>query len=277
MEARKASVETFPSINTRKKRPYGKSPLEFDLSQAVEAIGRFAQEGKALPVTKLAILLGNTTTSSAFTKKLRALSCFGLLDDQADGSFALTERALAIGLPRSAEDQAQAMKEAFLQIEQFNLLFRQHKGKLLPADEFLRNILEHEGGIPREFSDVWVKQFKTGAMTAGLFHGRGDGKIQIVESPVVGETTPYVEDVKEKEKSAPGSDTLQDDTKKPLARADRQPLKSQASGHYTRIDFSDGRQAEIMIPDRLTPRDAQKLQKALDGVKVIIESMIYED
>ena len=39
-------------------------------------------------------------------------------------------------------------------LEPSNFLFNRHKGKLLTADEFLRNIMEQECSIPREVSDV---------------------------------------------------------------------------------------------------------------------------
>jgi len=169
--------------NAAAKRPYGKAPLELDLPQAVDVLVRIAQEGRSFSASKLAVVLGNTITSSAFTRKIRSLSVYGLLNEQA-GQFTLTDLALAIIWPRSPQAQVEAKKQAFLKVEHFTFLFNQHKGKLLPADEFLRNILEQERGIPRDVSRVWVKQFKDGAGAAGLFHNRGDGKIQIAESPI---------------------------------------------------------------------------------------------
>ena len=103
------------------------------------------------------MILGNPITSSAFTRKLRALTSYGLLAEEAQAHVALTGLAMAMLLPRSSQAQAEAKKQAFLKIEQFALLFNQHKSKLLPADEFLRNILEQESGIPREVSQTWVK------------------------------------------------------------------------------------------------------------------------
>lgn len=230
-----------------------------------------------MPESKLALILGNTVTSSAFVRKVRALSIYGLLADQVDGHFSLTDLALAIALPRSTQSQTEAKKQAFLRIEQFSFLFNQHKGKLLPADEFLRNILEQECGVPRDVSHVWVEQFKDGARAAGLFHNRGDGKIQIAESPISVEIGIPPQQLIEKSEDVvrfdgDGSDSLAE------ARSSEPRLSgpTAASGHCTRIDLSDGRRAEISIPDRLSARDAQKLQRALDGIKVIIESMVSE-
>ncbi len=236
-----------------------------------------AQQGKVLQESKLAAVLGNTITSSAFTRKIRALITYGLLSEQTGGEFSLTDLALAIALPRSPETQMEAKKQAFLKIEQFSLLFAQHKGKLLPADEFLRNILEQECGIPRENSQVWVSHFKAGARAAGLFYARGDGKVQIAESPI------------SLQSATPRSDEPRENIEDAAARADGdgnhalvepltppQPWQLAASGHCTRIDLSDGRRAEITIPDKLSSKDAQKLQKTLQGIMVIIESMVSD-
>lgn len=264
----------------REKRPYGKAPLEMDFPQAVDAVNRIAQEGRSVDESKLAIVLGNTITSSAFTRKLRSLSAYGLLAEQTGGQFALTDLALAIALPRSPQSQIEAQKQAFLKVEQFAFLFSQHKGKLLPADEFLRNILEQESGIPRDMSQEWVKHFKDGARAAGLFHSRGDGKIQISESPVSSSEVVSALQSQPIERSD-GPASLDGDGGHSLVESrsvePSQPRAIPASGHCTRIDLSDGRRAEIIIPGRLTARDAQKLQKALDGVRVIIESMVLED
>jgi hypothetical protein len=279
MDSKNATIKVFPG-QSKEKRPYGKAPLELDLPQALEAVGKISQEGKSMPESELALVLGNTITSSAFTRKVRSLSAYGLLMDQTGGQFTLTDLALAIALPRSPLALAAAKKQAFLKIEQFAFLFNQHKGKLLPADEFLRNILEQECAIPREVSQEWVKQFKDGARTAGLFHNRGDGKIQIAESPMSSTEAIPLLPPQPSERSddairfdGDGSHSLAE------ARATEPPQQSMiaASGHCTRIELSDGRRAEISIPDRLTARDAQKLQKALDGVRVIIESMIVSE
>jgi len=282
MEAQNATPVSYP-LNLKEKRPYGKAPFELDLPQALEAVERISQEGKTLPESKLAVVLGNTITSSAFTRKIRSLVAYGLLAEQA-GQFALTDLALTIVLPRSPQAQIEAKKQAFLRIEQFSFLFNQHKGKLLPADEFLRNILEQESGIPRDVSQEWVRHFKEGARVAGLFHSRGDGKIQIAESPIftyestVAPLPQSSENLDEPPRvDGDGSRAFVEHRPADGAAAAPQPWSIAASGHCTRIELSNGRRAEINIPDKLSPKDAQKIQRALDGVKVIIEGMIMED
>jgi hypothetical protein len=198
-----------------------------------------------------------------------------LLADQPAGQFALTDLALTIAFPRSYQTETEAKKQAFLRIEQFAFLFNQHKGKLLPMDEFLRNIMEQECGIPREFSQEWVNQFRTGARTAGLLHNRGDGKIQITESPVASvEIAAPPPQTSEQVEVRIDGDGSHGSLGRHLGLPPPELLA--ASGHCTRIDLSDGRRAEISIPDRLTAKDAQKLQKALEGIGFIIQSMVSE-
>jgi hypothetical protein len=286
MEGRNAAARNFQGKD-KERRPYGKAPLEFGLHGAIEVVSKIAQEGKSLSESRLAIVLGNTITSSAFTKKIRTLTSYGLLAEQPGAQFGLTELALAIALPRSLQAQAEAKKQAFLRIEPFNLLFNQHKGKLLPADEFLRNILEQEADIPRDVSQEWVKHFKDGARTAGLFYNRGDGKIQIAESPILNDSTASPSEDKPNERgNAPlqvaGDDKIQVAESTEVVRQASMQQQSQSQqittpGHYTRIDLSDGRRAEIIIPDKLTSKDANKLKRALEGIAVIIESMVSEE
>lgn len=286
MEDAKPSVRNWTVKITKEKRAYGKAPLELDLPQALDAINRIAQEGKSMGESKLAIILGNTVTSSAFTRKIRSLIAYGLLSEQPDEQFALSDLALSIAFPRSPEAQVEGKKTAFLKIEQFSFLFNQHKGKLLPADEFLRNILEQECNIPRDGSDVWVRQFKEGARASGLFYIRADGKTQISESPMLGEIVqdepvpvplPKVERVEKLElvrSDGDGSGSLAYPSHEMMLQP--QVWSLPASGHCTRIELSDGRRAEFGIPDKLSAKDAEKLKKALQGISVIIDSMVSE-
>ncbi len=274
MEAKNPIVKMY-SPKSKDRRPYGTAPLDLDLPQALEVMNKIAQEGRSMPESKLALILGNTITSSAFPRKVRALVAYGLLAELSDANYVLSELALSIAYPRSAEAQLESKKASFLRIEQFAFLFNQHKGKLLPADEFLRNIIEQEYKIPRDVSDVWIRQFKNGAKAAGLFHGRSDGKIQISESPMSTETV--AEAVVDLQKFDPSRvDNDLSFTPAPAASEAVPIYKMAASGHATRIQLSGGQLAEFSIPDKLSSKDADKLKKALQGIATIIDSMVSE-
>lgn len=276
MDAKNSIVKMY-SPKTKEKRAYGKAPHELSLPQALGVLNKIAQEGRSLDESKLALVLGNTVTSSAFPRKVRSLVAYGLLAEPSDSQYALTDLALSIAFPRSPEAEIEGTKTAFLKIPQFSFLFNQHKGKLLPADEFLRNIIEQECSIPRDVSDVWVRQFKEGARASSLFHLRADGKIQIAESPIIGDSTqeslleliPKNEPVRQ---DGDGSHSMA----MPLPAPVPPPWILPASGHCTRIELSDGRRAEFGIPDKLNAKDAEKLKKALQGIAVIIDSMVSE-
>ena len=274
-------MEPRNAVNKGKRLPYGTAPLGLDLAQAIALTTRIGQEGPNLPETKLGILMGNTVSSSAFPKKIRALYSYGLLEPAGTGRYALTELGLTIASPRSPQSAADARRLAFLSVTEYNLVFQQHNGKLLPADEFLRNIFEQDGKIPREYSQQWVDGFKDGARTAGLFHDRGDGRIQLSDTPLIDEPPPP-------RPAAPLDAPIERDLVRedyptgngfstPTARNTPSPATIGASGHYSRIDLSDGRRAEFSIPDKLTSRDAQRVKKALEGVAVIIDSMVSEE
>ena len=265
-----------------KRLPYGTAPLALDLSQAIALTARIGQEGRPVPAARLAVLMGNTVSSSAFPKKVRALSSYGLLGYEAGDQCALTELGLMIASPRSPQAAAEARKQAFLNVSQYDSVFQQHKGKLLPADEFLRNIFEQDEKIPREYSQHWVNGFKEGARTAGLLHDRGDGRIQISDTPLAGDPVPPRAVLPPEvpiERDDAREDYPANGLSAPAARnvGPPNPAMMGASGHCTRIELSDGRRAEFSIPDKLTLRDAQRLKKALDGVAVIIDSMVSEE
>src|ERR1051325_9553894 len=109
MEARNTAAKLFPAKNGER-RAYGKAPLELALDAAIDTVGKISQQGKTLPEAKLAAILGNTTTSSAFTRKIRALTAYGLLEENPGAQFNLTELAIAIAFPRSPQSQADARK-----------------------------------------------------------------------------------------------------------------------------------------------------------------------
>jgi len=172
---------------------------------------------------------------------------------------------------------AEARKQAFLNVDVFGRLFQQHKGKLLPADEFLKNIIEQDCKIPREYSEQWVSQFKEGARSALLFHDRGDGRIQISEFPIV----PVGPSTAQRESTADG--LHQPERAAPIAESvrivPREPgvWPASAAGHVTKIQMSGGEVAHFSVPGRLTRRDAARLIRAQEGLAVLVDSMVLEN
>ena len=219
----------------------------------------------------LSKLTGNSTSSSSFIKKLNALKSYGLLTE-ADNLITLTDQGRESIAPTSPRVGASARKACFLSLDVHSKLYDRHKGKLLPADEFLRNIIEQDCKIPKDLLDIWISSFKDAAKAAGLLLQRNDGKYQITEdallssSPQSQPEPPLINRPPEESQVYPPSVTPEGP----------RPLNTDTAtgGHTTRIEISGKRYAVFSFPDSLTPRDAQKLKGALSGLSAIIDSMI---
>jgi hypothetical protein len=209
----------------------------------------------------------NSTSSSSFQRKIAALKGYGLLAEEND-AFVLTDIATGIAAPTSPQGASDAKEKAFLSIEVFSKIFERHKGKLLPADEFLNNIIEQDLAIPKDVSREWVAAIKDSLKAAGFLYDRGDGKVQIMESPI----TRYPRSKPDAsipllEQTVPSDGQ----TKVPSSPSE---VRTDESGHNTKIALSGQRYAVFSIPDGLTARDAQKIKSAIEGIKTIVESLV---
>jgi hypothetical protein len=257
----------------------GSFPPYLALGDAFELIRSiYEQGGGQASYDLLSRLTGNSSSSSSFVKKAGVLKLYGLVSEQ-NGGFVLTEQGSAIAAPVSEEAGSGAKKAAFLCVPAFAKLFERHKGKLLPADEFLKNILEQDVGVPQELSSDWVRAFKESAKAAGLLFIRADGKIQILETPSL-----------EVDRQAARNDTQDGALSQqativsaevshrvvpPSGATQLQPIT--ASGNNTRFEFSDGRVAEFSIPFGINAKDAKRLKGFLKGLEFIIDSAVIGD
>jgi hypothetical protein len=254
------------------RNPRGTMPPYLPLAEAFELTKKIYEQGGGIASYNLiSQLTGNSTSSSSFNRKLSALRGYGLATDQ-NKTITLTDKGNAIAAPQTPEGALQAKKDAFLSIEVFVRIYDRHRGKLLPADEFLRNIIEQDCKIPRELSEAWVSAFKEAARATGLLLDRADGKTQILDSPILSEGQSRAVSKKTIvpfawEHSLPQEIEKEFSTSVPIS----------ASGHHSKIEVSGGRYAEFRIPDKLTARDAQKIKKALVGYEAILDSMVADE
>jgi hypothetical protein len=216
-------------------------------------------------------ILGNSTTSSSFQRKLQALKAFRLISHLSP-PVALTDVAEAIIAPKNAEEKARNLKGAAIGPLPFRNVYERFKGKLLPADEYLRNGFLHDLAIPKPVAEAWVIAFKAALESANLLLHRADGKIQVLDSGSVVDESPasasQSEPVAVQDSETPRSAIPE------IREADRG--HDSGEGHTSRIAVSDGRYASIYIPDRLSSRDASRLKGALVGISAIIDSMVAE-
>jgi hypothetical protein len=255
----------------QKRLPKGTFPPLLTLGDAASLARRLYEHGGGeASFDLLSQMAGNSVSSSTFVKKLAALKSYGLAVEQ-NKTVTLTDLGLGIAAPTDAEGSASALKTALLRIEIFNRIYERHKGKLLPADEFLRNIIQGEFRVPREIADRWVRSFRESARSAGLLLERPDGKIQVRDIAATdgGKTEASVES---------GANSL--DAKmmqSPQGNAVDVTAPFSASGQSSRLEVSGGRYASFYVPDKITRRDAEKLKGTLTGLIAIIDSLVVEE
>lgn len=145
----------------------------------------YDEAGAGLSVESLAGLLGNTVSSSSFTKKLMALKNFGLVEQPSgDKTIRISPLGMSIVAPSTPNVRIRAKKESFLRINTFVVLHKLWEGKILPADEFFLNTLREKCQIPTELLRDWKANFIESAQEAGLLLQRPDGKIQVRSEPI---------------------------------------------------------------------------------------------
>ena len=163
--------------------PRGTVPPALKLSEAISLAKKINDNaGGSANYDLFSQLTGNTKTSSSFARKVAALRQFGIIEDR-DNFVTLSEIGNRISTPRDENDDALAAKEALIRIDLLNKIYERHRGRLLPEDQFLANILIQELKVPREMSRVWVEFFKDAATAAKLLFNRTDGKTQVLDEP----------------------------------------------------------------------------------------------
>ncbi len=251
----------------------GSLPPFLGLTDAISLVEKiYGEAGGTASYNLLSRIFDNSPSSSSFTKKLSWLKAYGLVTEATKGSVSLSETGTMIAAPQSPEAAANAKKDAFLRIDVFNRIFERHKGKLLPADEFLRNIIEQDCGIPKELSDLWVDSFKDAIRVAGLLYDRGDQKKQILESAVVERPTNMPSaSIDKNNKAISVSHSIDAVVQTPMSEP------TSTSGLNVTMRLAGGQVAIFRIPDKLTSKDAQRLKGTLEGFGSVIDSLVSEE
>lgn len=253
--------------------PRGTKPLYLNLPQAFQLAEQLYEQGGGQASHSLVSqLTGNSPSSSSFWLKLAALKSYGLVTWD-DKTVSLSDLGRSVVTPQTPEEGAEARKQALLQVELFEKIYGRYKGKLLPANEYLRNMLNRELAVPNEVVDAWVEAFKEAVGSAGLIHQRSDGKIQILDTPVNSAASAANTGDSPNPTQAPG--TAAEGPVPQTILTTLSPIA--ASGHSSKFELSGGRVANFYIPDKITSRDAQKLKGALSGLIAMLDSMVAED
>jgi hypothetical protein len=253
-------VTPQPEEQKAERIPRGSAPPALKLSEAMVLAKKiYEQAAGAASYDTFSQITGNSRTSSAFQRKLSALRQYGIIQDT-DNIAALTDIGTRIVAPRDVGDDLTATKEAMLRIDYLNKIFERHKGRILPDDQFLKNILIQEIKVPREVAELWIVWFKEAAVAARLLHTRADGKIQVLEGPTASP----------KNMEADAANTKKEEIQIVSPKPPIQPFGGDFTEHPDQqrlvlIQLGRGRLAKLLLPeDWDVSKDLQKLLKMLD-------------
>ena len=172
--------EESKAVSKRKRVPKGAAPPALSLDEAATIVTRFYEDaGGEASYDPLSTIMGNSSASSVFTKKMATLKNYGLVMDE-NRFVTLTGLGFRVAAPEDPIGRVEALKEAFLENEIFARAYERYKGRILPQDEYLVNAFA--SWVPKELANDWMEKFKSSAGIAGLLEDR-NGKLQVRESP----------------------------------------------------------------------------------------------
>jgi hypothetical protein len=232
----------------------GTVPPVLTLEEAASIITDYYEQtgGEQTTYDPLSTITGNSRSSSVFWRKIVTIRNYGLLQAENDVA-SLTGLGLRIAAPHDPADRADALKQAFLNVEIFKNAYERYKGKILPLDEYLENAFTSY--VPKELAREWVEKFKSSLKTAGLIEDR-NGKLQVRESVLVTVPEALKEPPPAEAKIEP---TGQSDVVQP--RVDITPLSTDST--RTPIPLGPGKLAYIELPSGWQSKDLKKLLRLL--------------
>jgi len=142
--------------------------------------------GKPMKRIFVADAIGRRPASSEFKFLLSSSFKYGLtLGTEKAEYIELTQTGQEITKPRSPEERMMALQKAALMPETFKKVYEHYKDAKLPSDDFFKNILEREFGVPREWVDDCLDILIKNGQFAGIIR-------EISGSPhvVLGEIAP---------------------------------------------------------------------------------------
>jgi hypothetical protein len=135
--------------------------------------------GGEASVDELAAFLEyRSSNNGAFYDRLSAARMFGLIQGQGS-KITLTHRATEMLMPVFPEQAAKARVDAFLSVPLFGALYEEFKGKQLPPEQGLKNLLRTRYGVPPSRIVAAYGSLIKSADQAGFFATRGT-KTQLI-------------------------------------------------------------------------------------------------
>ncbi|MDA1348175.1 MAG: nucleotide-binding protein [Chloroflexi bacterium] len=175
-----------PGENTRKRtrlvRPYPVHTLEESLSIA----GAIQRSNSGLPFDRqlLARALGTTPASSSFTMRLNSSAKYGLTQGgYNDDRILITPRGEATVAPKGEDERRRALLEASLEPDVFRRFYEVLDGRMLPEEEFARNLLQRELGIRPDLTSECFRILEANGLFTGVLERLDSGSVSVVLAP----------------------------------------------------------------------------------------------
>ncbi len=173
------TVSSTPSEAQEGERPRAMSGFPspyFDLDASIKvAEAVHTRGGGSCTADQLAAWLDyKSVRSGTYLTRVAAARQFGLVES-ASGRFSVTDRGMAIIAPVMPDDAANAKADAFLSVPLFAKLYEQFRGKQLPPEVGLKNLIKSPPfSLLPDRVDPSVRTFYNSATQAGYFSTTGD-------------------------------------------------------------------------------------------------------
>jgi hypothetical protein len=159
-----------PRVMSGLPSPYFDLEASIKVAEAIHSRG-----GGSCSADQLAAWLEyKSIKSGTYLTRVAAARQFGLIESSS-GRFSVTDRGMAIIAPVMPDDAVNAKADAFLSVPLFATLYEQFKGKQLPPESGLKNLLKSSPyTVLPDRVDPSVRTFYNSAAQAGYFSTTGD-------------------------------------------------------------------------------------------------------
>lgn len=228
----------------QKRLPKGSVPPSLTLQEAMDVARRIYElAAGAAPFSASVEITGNKASSSTFNRKLITLRQYGVVSVE-DEVMKLTELGQSLVAPKDENEYKDALKRTFLRIDIYFKLYERLKGRPLPQEVYLINMLVEY--VPKDLTETWLDKFRRSAMTAGLLEDR-DGKLYVLDEPKLPQ---------EPERETPPKPPVEETV---IEKPENPPVSAR-----TPIVLGPGRWAYLELPPDWKPKELRKLIKILE-------------
>jgi hypothetical protein len=159
--------ESIDEIERRSPRPYPRHTVE--QAQIVAQAIQDKNAGKPMRRLFVAEAISRKPGSSEFKFLLSSSSKYGLTIGTEKAEYIeLTNIGHGFTRPRTPDERAAALQKAAMTPELFSKIFEHYRDGKIPTESFLKNVLEREFNVPREWVEDCVKVLIANGRYAGI-------------------------------------------------------------------------------------------------------------